>query len=212
MYKRQPSRRTVLASIATTAAVATGGFESDPSGVTAPSLESGIVPADRHDCSDVERPEPDRTDSADTLESLPYPAPPSKANAGGDRSPAAGSRSSAVYGVSRYVTEFERAYRRNAFLARYGSLARTVTLHRTAYRTAPIDPAGTGDAVLVAIRYNLTKGTRQSFADQRTEWDVRVVYYFDERILLRARYNGVAEELSFDPDPRTHGTLVACVD
>ncbi|WP_226482346.1 hypothetical protein [Natrinema amylolyticum] len=207
---RPRSRRTFLASIATTAAVATGGFEHDSSRAAGQSLESETVPADRYDCSDVDRPEPEQSDDEAALEPLEYPTLPSAANAGEDRSSADGSRSPAVYGVTKYVTEFERAYRRNAFLVQYESMARVFDLHRTAYRTAPIDSTADRDAVLVAIRYNVTRGTRQSTTNHRTEWDVRVVYYLDEQFLLRAQYDGVAETVTFDPDPRTQGTLVAC--
>ncbi|WP_255681724.1 hypothetical protein [Natrinema sp. SYSU A 869] len=152
------SRRTVLASIAATAALATGGFEYNSSRATGASLESGTVPADRYDCSDVDRPEPDSSDDEAALEPLEYPTLPSEANASEDHSPADGSRSPAMYGASRYVTEFERAYQRNAFLVQYGSMARVFDLHRTAYRTVPIDSTADGDAVLVAIRYNVTRG------------------------------------------------------
>ncbi|MGQ3412702.1 hypothetical protein ACT4ML_10640 [Natrinema sp. LN54] len=209
---RPRSRRTLLASIATTAAVGTGGFEYDSSGATGTNLEDGIVPADRYECSDVDRPDPEPPADEDALEPQEYPSPPWETSTDADGDPSDDTPSSIVYGASRYVTAFERAYRRNAFLDRYQSAARTVDLHRTAYRTAPIDSDATGDAVLVAIQYNMAMATRPADVAPRDEWGVRVTYYIDERVVLRARYNGVAEGLAFDPDPRTRGELVACFD
>lgn len=63
----------------------------------------------------------------------------------------------------------------------------------------------------MAILYDVTTRTRQ-VRGGRNEWDIRVSYYVDENVVLRARYDGVAEELTFDPDPRTQGDLVACFD
>lgn len=208
---RPRSRRTLLASIATTAAVGTGGFEYDSSGVAGTNLEDGIVPADHYECSDVDRPEPDPTTDEDALEPRAYPSPPWETSAG-EASDSAPEASSLVYGASRYVTAFERAYRRNAFLDRYQSATRTFDLQRAAYRTVPIESETNREAVLVALRYNVTMGTQPNAVTPRDEWDIRVTYYLDERLLLRARYNGVTKGLAVDPDPRTHGTLVACFD
>ncbi|PCR91760.1 hypothetical protein [Natrinema ejinorense] len=223
---RLRSRRALLASIATSIAVTTGGFEygaSDPSGRL---LESGTVPADWYECRDVARPEPDSPDDADALEPLEYPAPPSQSCFEGQRPPS--NRSSAtrsdgdpdrsdcspasgqISGASQYVIAFERAYQRNAFIERYRSAARTVELRRIDYRTAAIGSSPNADAVLVALRYDLTTGTRQSSRDSRVQWDIRTTYYVDDRSAFRARYSGVAEELTFVPDPRTRGELVAC--
>ncbi|ELY65158.1 hypothetical protein [Natrinema versiforme] len=208
---RPRSRRTLLASIATTAAVGTGGFEYDSSGVSGTDLADGLVPADQYECSDVDRPEPDPTTDEDALEPRAYPSPPWKTSAGEDgKSPE--SVSSLVYGASRYVTAFERAYRRNAFLDRYQSATRTFDLQRTGYRTIPIESETNREAVLVALRYDLTMETQPNAVTPRDEWNIRVTYYLDERLLLRARYNGVTEGLAVDPDPRTQGDLVACFD
>ncbi|WP_226004963.1 hypothetical protein [Natrinema salinisoli] len=210
---RPLSRRALLASVATTTAVATGGFESDPSDAPEPSLESKALPPDRYDCSDVDRPEPDPPADEDALEPRPYPERPSETrleetNEVSDRVPA----SVPLYGTDRYVIDFERAYRRNAFVAQYGPIARRFEFRNTASRTVPIDSAADGAALLVVILYDVTTGTRQAMGGSRNEWDVRVTYYVDENVVLRARYDGVAEELTFDPDPRRQGDLVACVD
>lgn len=206
---RPPSRRALLASVSTIAAIATGGFESPATGGTIPRLESGIVPADRYRCSDVTRPNPDTVPDDAALEPRAYPSLP--VGADGDRPPS-DRGSSLVARVTRSVVEFERAYRRNAFLERYGAAARTVTLRLTDHRAAPVESAADANAVLVALLYDLTTATRYSTAGPRDEWDIRVTYYVDENGAFRAQYDGIAETLAFEPDPRTQGTLVACVD
>lgn len=188
-------RRGFLASVVTTVAVTTGGFEYASGGPTGPPLDSGTVPADWFECDDVSRPDPDLPDGA-PLEPRTYPSSPS----------------SLTDDMVAYVTAFERAYRHNAFLGQYGAAARTVDLRRTDGRAAPVGAPSDPDAVMVAIRYNLTTGTGRSRADPRDRWDIRVVYYVDENVVLRAQYHGVAEELRFEPDPRQQGELVACFD
>jgi len=118
-----------------------------------------------------------------------------------------------VDGAAEYVTEFERAYRRNAFITQFGNMTRTFDLRRSGHRTAAIGSSTNADAVMVALRYDLTLGTHLSAADPRDEWDIRVTYYIDQNIVLRARYDGVAENLSLEPDPRRQaGELVACLN
>lgn len=192
---RPRSRRGFLASVVTTVVVTTGGFEYTSGGPTGPPLDSGTVPADWFACDEVSRPDPDPPDGS-TLEPRPYPSSPSSLD----------------HGTVEYVTTFERAYRRNAFLGQYGAAARAVDLRRTDGRVAAVGPSSDPDAVMVAIRYDLTTETGRSSVEPRDRWDVRVVYYVDENVVLRARYHGVAEELRFEPDPRRQGELVACFD
>ena len=206
-----PSRRTVLASVVTTTTVTAGGLGYTSDDAIGASLGSRTVPPDRYECRAVSRPEPDPPDDDEALEPRPYPSPPSAIRADEDRESSDTSLSSSVgYDVGQFATEFERAYRQNAFLDRYGSVARTFDFRLANFRTAVID--STAAAVLVAIRYDLSTSTRYSTADGHDEWDVRVTYYVDRKFVLRARYHGIAEKLRFTPDPRTEGALVACFE
>lgn len=217
---RPRSRRALLASVATTAAATTGGFEYPAGGTSRSSLRFEIVPADRYECDAVDRPEPEPTADDDALDPRAYPAPPSATGTDENRTPSAwsssapspspGASSSSPTTVSQYVVDFERAYRQNAFLVRFGSMAGTVDLRLTDRRLSTVTTGDERTAVLVALCYDLTTGTRQSAPT--TEWDIRVTYYVDERIVLRAQYDGLAQEPAFDPDPRTQGELVACFE
>ncbi|TMT85261.1 hypothetical protein E2L06_01035 [Haloterrigena sp. H1] len=204
---RPPSRRTFLASVTAAVAVTTGGFERGSNATDTSLPESGTVSPDWYECNSVTRPEPTAPADDDALSPKPYPAQPpafGPAVAHG-RSNDSSLRDETV----AYVTEFERVYRQNEFLARYGATARTVELRRTDYRTRTLE-SSSNPAIMAAIRYDLRLGTQQSATGPRDQWDVHTVYYVDEHIVLRARYHGVADELSFEPDPRTHGELVAC--
>ncbi|MFA9416012.1 hypothetical protein [Natrinema sp. HArc-T2] len=205
---RPRSRRALLTSVSATVAVATGGFEYASNATDTPPLESGTVSADWYECSSVTRPEPTAPTNDDALAPKPYPAPPSTMGPAATRDRSTGSSPSDDEPVA-YVTEFERAYRQNEFLARYGTTTRAFELRRTDYRTRTLG-SSSKPAILVAIRYDLRLGTQQSATGPRDQWDVHTVYYVDEHVVLRAQYNGVADELSFKPDPRTHGELVAC--
>lgn len=207
---RLRSRRGLLASVVTTAAVSTGGFEHVSNATNRPPLESGTISADQYDCRSVTRPEPDMPTDDDALAPLPYPSPPLATDSAEDAPSEHASPPSLVDSAAEYATEFERAYRRNEFIARFGNETRTFYLRRTKHRTAAIGSSTNADAVMVAIHYNLTTGTQQSATDPRDEWDIRVTYYIDENVVLRARYDGVAEELTLEPDPRWQGELVAC--
>lgn len=209
---RPPSRRALLASVVTTVAVSTGGFQHVSNAVDRPAFESGTIPADYYDCHSVTRPEPDVPTNGDALAPLPYPSPPSATDSTEkDDSSDHASSSVLVDNAAAYATEFERAYRRNQFIAQFRNVTRTFDLRRTKHRTAAIGSSTNADAVMVAICYNLATGTRRSAADPRDEWDIRVTYYIDENFVLRARYDGVADELALEPDPRWEGDLVACV-
>ena len=206
---RLPSRRTVLSSVAAAMAVTTGGFERGSDATETSPLESETVAPDWYACASVERPEPTAPADDDALSPKPYPTRPSAFDPAGayDRSTDSSLRDETV----AYVTAFERAYRQNDVLDRYGSTARTFEFRRTGYRTKILESSPI-PAVMVAIRYDLRVGTQQSATDPRDLWGVQTAYYVDEHIVLRARYGGVADTLSFEPDPRTHGELVACFD
>lgn len=217
---RPRSRRALLASFATSIAAVTGGFQRASSVGNALPLESGIVPDDRYQCGEVMRPTPVVPLATDGLELRPYPDPPSDLLSGEEggrprRSsatlrPGRPGRSSATLrdGAVAYATEFERSYRQNAFLARYGSVTRVFELRRSTWQASRIDSSTGESAVLVSIIYNLTTRTRHSSPND--EWGTRVTYYFDDRIALRARYDGIADQPTFSPDPRQEGDLVEC--
>ena len=205
---RPRSRRALLAS-AVTVAVVTGGFEYASDVTDTPPLESGTVSADWYECSSVTRPAPSVPADDDALAPKPYPPPPSAIGPATDRNRSTDSASLVDQTVA-YVTEFERAYRRNAFLARYGATAQTIELRRKGYRARTLGSSPDPEAIMVVIRYDLRMGTQQAATGPRDQWDVHTVYYVDENVVLRAQYNGVADELRFEPDPRTQGQLVAC--
>ncbi|WP_408959891.1 hypothetical protein [Natrinema sp. 74] len=205
---RSRSRRAFLASAATTVGVTAGGFEYDSS-KTNSSLESGTVPDGWYECNEVTRPDPDAPSDENALEPRTYPSPPSSlldGESGGstDRSSPSGNTASA----GEYVTAFEQVYRRNAFVARYGGVTRTFEFRLDARRTSPVGSDTDPAAVLVALVYDLTTETRRS--PPNDEWDIRVTYYLDENVLLRAQYEGIADKPSVTPDPRRQGDLVAC--
>jgi len=204
---RPRSRRALLASVAAVAVV-TGGFKHISNATDTPPLESETVSPDWYECSSVTRPDPPAPTDDETLAPKQYPTPPSAIGPATTRNRSNDSPSLGDESIT-YVTEFERAYRQNEFLARYGATTRTFELRRTGYRTRVLG-SSSNPAIMVAIRYNLRLGTQQSATDPRDQWGVHTVYYVDEHIVLRAQYNGVADELSFEPDPRTHGELVAC--
>lgn len=193
------SRRALLAS--TAAALVAGCSGSRDANTDEPSPDA-IVPAERYDCSDVDRPDPDELASEDgaALEPLAYPERPSSLASDGDG----------------YVVEFERAYRRNALLEEYGDDARGFEFTATDWELTVVEPddpeAGANgsrevDPVMVAVVYDLSTETTVGTYD---EWDVRVTYYVDEHVVLRSRYDGIASGAAFDPDPRTTGDPVAC--
>ena len=187
-------RRSVLvAAIPFTVALA-GCFEGESTSHDEPT-GSGIVPSDSYDCADTDRPDPETLSHTDDVEPAPYPAPPSPVSDGADQ----------------YVLEFERAYRRNMFLETYGAEADRFEFRFQERQIDGIESDTEMEAVLASIVYDLTTSTRQT--DASTERDTRVTYYVDENVVLRARYRGgLADEPSFDPDPRDAGEPVACFE
>ncbi|SIS15186.1 hypothetical protein [Natronorubrum thiooxidans] len=152
--------------------------------------DSGIVSTAAYDCADSDRPSPTLPD----VEPEPYPSPPA----------------SMSDGAGQYVLEFERAYRRNAFLEAYGSETQTFDFQFRARQLDDIGSDSDQEAVLVSIVYDLTTATQGVPAS--TERDTRVTYYVDENVVLRARYNGLANEPAFEPDPRDAGNPVVCFE
>lgn len=157
--------------------------------------EPGVVPADDYDCADIERPEPPTPSHPDALERATYPEPPE----------------SVVDAADQYALEFEQAYRRNAFLEQFSSQTRRFEFESETQAMDSVESESERDAVLVSIVYTLETETPQ--VPKSIERDTRATYYIDENIVLRARYNGgLADEPSFNPDPRRAGKLVACFE
>ncbi|QCC53985.1 hypothetical protein [Natronorubrum bangense] len=188
------SRRSLLAAAIPSAVALAGCFEREFTSHDEPT-DPGIVPPDRYDCADSDRPDPETLSHADDVEPAPYPSPPSSVSDGADQ----------------YVLEFEQAYRRNTFLETYGSEADQFEFRFQERQIDGIESDTEMEAVLASIVYDLTTSTRQT--DASTERDTRVTYYVDENVVLRARYRGgLADEPSFDPDPRDAGDPVACFE
>lgn len=189
---RKPrSRRALLTSMVGLSLGAAGCFEGDLT-ESDESPDSGVVPADRFDCDDVDRPEPTPPARDDALEPALYPTPPNPL----------------LESVDDYVREFEAAYRQNAFLAEYGSETDGFDFDLEERETKSVDTESDRDAKLVSLVYDLTTKTRGN--PEESERSIRVTYYVDEGIVLRARYSGFADGPSFDPDPRSEGDPVAC--
>lgn len=189
---RKPrSRRALLTSMVGLSLGVAGCFQGNLT-ESEESLDSGIVSADTFDCDDVDRPEPMEPSRDDALDPALYPTPPNPL----------------LESADEYVREFEAAYRRNAFLEEYGSETDGFDFQFEEGETKPVDTESDRDAKLVSLVYDLTTETRGNPAE--SERSVRVTYYVDEHIVLRARYSGFADGPSFDPDPRNAGEPVAC--
>ncbi|WP_137290979.1 hypothetical protein [Natronorubrum halophilum] len=187
------SRRGLLISAIPFAVALTGCSESQQTSDDEPS-EPELLSADAYDCTDVERPDPDPPSVDDALEPAAYPSPP-------DSLPA---------GAGEYAITFEEAYRKNAFLEEYGSETQAFDFQFQTRQMTELESADDRNGALVSIVYNMSASTQQGATSE--EWDTRVTYYLDENIVLRARYNGIADGPSFEPDPRTAGEPVACFE
>ena len=189
---RKPrSRRALLTSMVGLSLGAAGCFESDVTD-SDKSLDSGVVSADTFDCDDVDRPEPMEPTRDEALEPALYPTPPNPL----------------LESAAEYVREFEAAYQQNDFLEEYGSETDAFDFKFEEGEAKPVDAESDRDAKLVSLVYDLTTKTRGS--PEKSERSIRVTYYVDEHVVLRARYSGLADEPSFDPDPRSAGDPVAC--
>ncbi|WP_049924310.1 hypothetical protein [Halopiger djelfimassiliensis] len=187
------SRRALLTSVASFAGLTAGCFESRLTGSDETPAPSGPVDPSTYDCTDVSRPVPGDPSDDDAPDPLEYPSRPDSLSAD----------------ASQYVTEFERAYRRNELLERYGNQARSFEFSLTARQATDVETDRDRDAVLVAVVYDVTTGTAHA---ERDEWDVRTTYYADNHVLLRAVYDGIADGPAFKPDPRREGTPVDCFE
>lgn len=154
---------------------------------------SAFVSEDEYDCDDIDRPEPDEPSHDDALKPVSYPSPESFPD-----------------GADEFALEFEEAYRLNTFLDQYGTETRWFEFQFEASQLQKIEPESERDAVRVSLIYTLSTGLKQG--RQPTEYDTRVTYYVDENVALRARHRGVAREPTFDPDPRSAGSPVACFE
>lgn len=186
-----PSRRSFLVS-ATTGIALTAGcsgnwfVDPDESASTSDSPTT-----EEYDCDDVSRPPADTTTADGALDPIDYPSRPT----------------SLATGATQYATEFEQAYRRNALLEQYGDQSRVFEFSLADSQTSSVE--SDESAALASIVYDLTTGTDHT---THTEWDVRTTYYVTDDAVLRAQYDGFADDPTFDPDPRDSGELVACYD
>lgn len=190
------SRRALLTSVPLVAASLAGCFDSRFTSAD-DEQNSQVVDAEEYDCADLERPPADPDLPSDlTLEPADYPDPPADVVAEADQ----------------YAHAFEEAYRRNAFLEEYGTTAGSFDFRYLESRADGVDSDEDEDAALVAIVYDLVTETTRG--DSLEDWAVRVVYYVDESVALRARYDGLhaGDSLPFIPDPRRDGTLVDCFE
>ncbi|QFU81977.1 hypothetical protein [Natronorubrum aibiense] len=190
---RTPRSRRALLATAVSFSVAFAGCFDDQFTDDDPD-EPRVVSTDEYDCVNSERPDPLPPEQENAIEPGSYPSRPTSLLETGDQ----------------YVLEFERTYRRNAFVEEYGSETRTFEFELQTQQMDALESDDRREAILVSIVYNLTTATRQ--LPTSTERDTRVTYYVDENVVLRARYNGLADEPSFDPDPRDAGTPVACFE
>lgn len=191
--RRLRSRRTLLTSLVGLSLGTAGCFggtltESDDS------LDSGVVPADAFDCDEVDRPDPPTPDRDGALDPVSYPDLPAEL----------------LESALEYVREFEAAFRRNTFIEEYGSETAEFDIEFETWDTERVGSESDRAAVLVAVVYNLTTKTRLN--DEDPERYTRVTYYVDENVALRARYDGIAQDASIEPDPRSAGELVACFE
>ena len=189
------SRREFVATAALTAlAAGCTGRTDDGAG------ERAVADADRYDCGAVDRPEPAEPDDEHALEPRPYPA--------FDFDPDSTASFSAA--AEAFVVEFERTYRRNALIERYGERAYRIQFYERDDGTETIETGGADDAAVVSLGYDLAYRTSEDATDAPGS---RAVYYVDERLALRGPDGGGEPGGSlFEPDPRDEGTLVACFD
>ncbi|ELY46728.1 hypothetical protein [Natronorubrum sulfidifaciens] len=188
------SRRALLTTGVSVAVALPGCLETQLSSTDDPNESSVVAPA-AYDCAESDRPHPPDPVPDDAIEPGVYPSRPVSLAEAGDQ----------------YVLEFERAYRRNAFLAEYGSETRTFDFRFQTQQMDVLESDPERDAVLVSIVYDLTTAIGQ--LPESTERDTRVTYYADETVVLRAPYTGgLADEPSFDPDPRDAGEPVVCFE
>lgn len=193
------TRRSLLSSVLPVTAALAGCFDGQLARTD--DDDSELVSPDEYDCEEGERPYPKELATGETLERASYPTAPE----------------SVSDDTETYALEFEQAYRQNAFLEEYGSEAHDVhfDFERSQMTELEGDPDVESDAemetdaVLVSIVYNLTTVT--SHGSTPTERGTRVTYYVDENVTIRARNQGIADEPTFEPDPRGGaGTVVAC--
>ncbi|ADD05388.1 uncharacterized protein Nmag_1814 [Natrialba magadii ATCC 43099] len=201
------SRRPVLASVASLSALTAGcstNWFSNPE--TASSNGESTPTGTDADCTAVSRPTafPPASANGDIagleFDALEYPPDPAKR----------------AQSALAYVGTLERAYRQQAFLAGHGDQARDFELSIGQHRLSAVadedwdhdsEDDRDQDGVLVSLVYDLVTETVHT---EHAEWDVRVTYFLNDRVALRAQYDGIGTEPSFDPDPRTEGELVAC--
>lgn len=113
--------------------------------------------------------------------------------------------------VETYLTEYERAYRRNALAEQFGDELTTAGVPLGATRHFD---SRDGSAV-VRVRYQFyyeyaddPNTTATIHADSATTY---ATYYLDDRVLVRAASSGrLDDESVLRPDPWEHGEVVEC--
>ncbi|MFC5367101.1 hypothetical protein [Salinirubrum litoreum] len=114
--------------------------------------------------------------------------------------------------VETYLTEYERAYRRNSLAEGYGEELTTAGVPLGSTR---VFDSREGSAV-VRVRYQYyyeysdddPDTTAVIHADSATTY---ATYYLDDRVLVRAEETGrLADESVLRPDPWSSGTVVEC--
>lgn len=187
-------RRDVLVLVG--AALATGCLDvSDPAATDDgmdPTGEGATTPTGH--CEEADRPEPDPPgeDADEAVEPAAYPDPPD---------------SLADADVRAYVKEFERAYRRNELVERWGKRLVGFGMGSTGVSTEAVD-----DGVEALVEYVYWEEVEEKHGDGIVHGDspiLRVAYYVDGTGAWRAEDEAPADTETV-PDPRAEGDRVAC--
>lgn len=196
------SRRRTLA-LTGTALISLAGCLGDP---LAGSSDGARTTPPEYDCATADRPEPDEldADSSDTestdedagaVEPTAYPTRPASLS---DDEEAA-----------EYVQAYERAYRRNALVERWGDDLTEQSTWIEGVRTYDA-PEG---AAVVRVQYTYSETVEESdgteiIGDSPT---VYASYYVDDSVVIRAVDTGLRDdERALDPDPWETGEPLEC--
>ncbi|WP_255169221.1 hypothetical protein [Natrononativus amylolyticus] len=212
---RPPSRRALLvtlASVGVAGCVSSIESDDDPSRANAtpeteyatppefdtasePPLESSVEFT--YDCP-VTPPEPPSAPADDeAIPPLEYPEPPA---------------SLSHEDVLEYVTRYEEAHRRNAFVDYHREDAAGFGFEPTA---AQVGAVGNGEErVVVSLVYDIASAIHHDDGSQSAgdEWETRVTYSVDDRVVLRAESDRASPDPEFEPDPRFEGEALECFE
>lgn len=158
-----------------------------------PTPTSSPTATPTYDCEDADRPEPELGADApeDAVEPATYPDRPS---------------SSSDAEVKAFVTEYERAYRRNELIE---GTSGWLVGHGVSVRDA--EPADAPDGgTYVRLRYTYWADIeRQDGPIHADSPVIAVAYYVDDSVVLRTETEGHDAEA---PDPLEGGTLLSCAE